>query len=47
MGATIFAAPLTVVIYVAVIKLYVRDTLGESTPLPGEKAQPKSLPGVG
>jgi predicted PurR-regulated permease PerM len=47
LGATIFAAPLTVVIYVAVIKLYVRDTLGESTPLPGEKAQPKSLPGGG
>lgn len=40
LGATIFAAPLTVIIYVAVIKLYVRDTLGESTPLPGEKANP-------
>ena len=47
LGATIFAAPLTVVIYVAVIKLYVRDTLGESTTLPGEKAHPKSLPGAG
>lgn len=35
-GATIFAAPLTVIIYVAVIKLYLRDTLGEPTPLPGE-----------
>jgi predicted PurR-regulated permease PerM len=42
LGATIFAAPLTVVIYVAVIKLYLRDTLGESTPLPGEKAQTPS-----
>jgi predicted PurR-regulated permease PerM len=39
LGATIFAAPLTVVIYVAVIKLYLRDTLGEPTPLPGEKAR--------
>ncbi|MGB5083999.1 MAG: AI-2E family transporter, partial [Methylocystis silviterrae] len=42
LGATIFAAPLTVVLYVAVIKLYVRDTLGESTTLPGEKAQKPS-----
>jgi predicted PurR-regulated permease PerM len=46
LGATIFAAPLTVVIYVAVIKLYLRDTLGERTPLPGEGAGPKSLSGA-
>ena len=46
LGATIFAAPLTVIIYVAVIKLYVRDTLGESTPLPGESGPAKSLPGA-
>ncbi len=44
LGATIFAAPLTVVIYVAAVKLYLRDTLGERTPLPGEKPDPKSLP---
>lgn len=33
----LFAAPLTVVTFVAVKKLYVRDTLGEDTYLPGEK----------
>lgn len=32
----LFAAPLTVVVYVAVKKLYVQDTLGEETPIPGE-----------
>lgn len=32
----IFAAPLTVALYVAVKKLYVRETLGEATDLPGE-----------
>jgi predicted PurR-regulated permease PerM len=34
----ILAAPLTVVAYVAAKKLYVRETLGEPTPVPGEKA---------
>lgn len=33
----ILAAPLTVVTFVAVKKLYVRDTLGEATAVPGEK----------
>jgi predicted PurR-regulated permease PerM len=33
----IMAAPLTVVAYVAVKKLYVRQMLGEETPVPGEK----------
>jgi hypothetical protein len=33
------AAPLTVVAYVAVKKLYIREALGEPTPIPGE---PKS-----
>jgi predicted PurR-regulated permease PerM len=35
----ILAAPLTVVAYVVVKKLYVREALGEATPVPGE---PKS-----
>jgi predicted PurR-regulated permease PerM len=35
----IFAVPLTVVAYVLVKKLYVRETLGESTPVPGEDAK--------
>ncbi|HEX5508515.1 MAG TPA: AI-2E family transporter [Pseudolabrys sp.] len=34
--AIIFAAPLAVVIFVLVKKLYVRDSLGERTPIPGE-----------
>jgi predicted PurR-regulated permease PerM len=33
---TIFAAPLTVTLFVLVKKLYVRDSLGERTALPGE-----------
>ncbi len=33
----LLAAPLTVVTFVAVKKLYVRDTLGEATAVPGEK----------
>ncbi|MEK4031856.1 AI-2E family transporter [Methylocystis sp. IM3] len=33
----IFAAPITVIAFVLVNKLYVRDTLGEQTSLPGEK----------
>jgi hypothetical protein len=32
----IFAAPLTVVIYVLVKKLYVREALDTPTPIPGE-----------
>ena len=33
----VIAAPLTVVVYVAVKKLYMRHVLGEETPVPGEK----------
>jgi predicted PurR-regulated permease PerM len=34
--AAIFAAPISVVIFVAVKKLYIRDSLGDPTPIPGE-----------
>jgi predicted PurR-regulated permease PerM len=34
----LLAVPLTVVVFVAVKKLYVRETLGEPTEVPGEKA---------
>jgi predicted PurR-regulated permease PerM len=34
--AAIFAAPLAVIIFVAVKKLYIRDSLGDPTPIPGE-----------
>jgi predicted PurR-regulated permease PerM len=34
----ILAVPLTVVVYVLIKKLYVRETLGEATPVPGEDA---------
>jgi len=34
--ATVFAAPLTVLLYVLVTKLYVRDTLHEEVAVPGE-----------
>jgi predicted PurR-regulated permease PerM len=34
--AAIFAAPIVVIIFVAVKKLYVRDSLGDVTPIPGE-----------
>jgi predicted PurR-regulated permease PerM len=34
--AAIFAAPIAVIIFIAVKKLYVRDSLGEATPIPGE-----------
>lgn len=37
---TVFAAPITVLVFVLVKKLYVRDSLGEPTALPGE---PKRL----
>lgn len=36
----IFAAPLTVVIYVMVKKLYVREALDTATPIPGEEEAP-------
>lgn len=35
-GGAIFAAPITVMLFVMVNKLYVRDALGEEVPLPGE-----------
>lgn len=35
--ATIFAAPITVIIFVLINKIYVRDTLSKSTSLPGEQ----------
>jgi predicted PurR-regulated permease PerM len=38
-AAMIFAAPITVMLFVVVTKLYVRDTLGEAARLPGEPAQ--------
>ncbi len=34
--AAIFAVPIAIIIFVAVKKLYVRDSLGEQTPIPGE-----------
>jgi len=37
----IFAAPITVIAFVAVKKLYVRDSLGQPTKLPGESAGQK------
>jgi predicted PurR-regulated permease PerM len=36
----IFGFPLAVVAFVLVKKLYVRETLGEETPVPGEKETP-------
>jgi predicted PurR-regulated permease PerM len=35
-GGAIFAAPITVMLFVMVNKLYVRDALGQEVPLPGE-----------
>src|ERR1700730_2851001 len=37
-AAVIFAAPIVAVVFVAVKVLYVRDTLGEDTEIPGESA---------
>ncbi|MFY9835128.1 MAG: AI-2E family transporter [Xanthobacteraceae bacterium] len=34
--SVIFAGPLAVIIFIAIKKLYVRDSLGEATALPGE-----------
>jgi predicted PurR-regulated permease PerM len=42
-SGTIFAAPITVILFVLVTKLYVRDSLGESAPLPGEPAADQSV----
>jgi predicted PurR-regulated permease PerM len=36
-AALIFAAPMVVVVFVAINKLYLRETLGESVALPGEQ----------
>ena len=36
--ATVFAAPITVLLYVLVTKLYVRETLHEDVAVPGEAA---------
>jgi len=41
----IFGFPLAVVTFVLVKKLYVRETLGEETPVPGEPANPGIVPG--
>ena len=37
-AAIIFAAPITVVVFALVTKLYVRDQLGEETVVPGESS---------
>ena len=36
LAAAVFAAPMTVVVFVAVKVFYVRDKLGEPTEIPGE-----------
>ena len=36
--AIIFAAPIAVILYVAINKLYVRDSLGEDVAIPGESS---------
>lgn len=41
MVGIIFAAPITVIAFVAVKKVYVRDNLGQPTDLPGESAEQK------
>jgi ABC-type maltose transport system permease subunit len=38
-AAILFAAPIVVIFFVLIKKLYVRDSLGEPTPLPGEDRQ--------
>jgi hypothetical protein len=38
-GGFVFAGPIAVIIFVAVNKLYVRDSLGERKVLPGEAAE--------
>jgi predicted PurR-regulated permease PerM len=37
-AALVFAAPIVVIIFVVVNKLYLRETLGEPVSLPGEKS---------
>jgi predicted PurR-regulated permease PerM len=37
-ASAVFAAPISVLIFTAVKILYVRDTLGEETRIPGEQA---------
>jgi predicted PurR-regulated permease PerM len=37
-AGAVFAAPLTVLVFVLIKKLYVRDALGEATALPGEES---------
>ncbi|MBL6459092.1 AI-2E family transporter [Belnapia sp. T6] len=44
-GGTVLAAPLTVVAFVLVQKLYIRDVLGERMQVPGEPDAPSSGPG--
>jgi predicted PurR-regulated permease PerM len=41
----VFGFPLAVVTFVHVKKLYVRETLGEQTPVPGEPESPGVMPG--
>jgi predicted PurR-regulated permease PerM len=41
LAGVVVAAPLTVVLYVLVKKLYVRQTLGEATEVPGERQAPQ------
>lgn len=41
MMGIIFAAPITVIAFVAVKKLYIRDSLGQPTQLPGERGEKK------
>ncbi|MBY6241904.1 AI-2E family transporter [Methylosinus sp. Sm6] len=42
----VFAAPITVIVFVMVNKLYVRDALGEEAPLPGEPSGEPSAEGA-
>jgi predicted PurR-regulated permease PerM len=37
-ASVIFAAPIVVILYVLIKRLYVRDALGEPTSMPGEAA---------
>ncbi|BCJ90305.1 AI-2E family transporter [Terrihabitans soli] len=43
----VLAAPLAVLAFVAVKKLYVRETLGETTKVPGEKPSGRGKPRIG
>jgi AI-2E family transporter len=46
-AAVIFAAPIVVVVFIAVKVLYVRDTLGEDTEIPGESGVKRGARGCG